>query len=181
MEQQHNQKMAPLDTHLEQTGHHSAGVAARLVLYVCAELDGLAHDVALQIRRGCQDDVATFHKLVVELLGDGHGVGLLQDRRDRSVGSRESGSLQEKRFKTEQKYLQRTSNMAMPQTTGLNSPSPQFYCPINLLSPNPKYLQAPEAVGQHVSLHENPDKSPKATHTRVRNHLESVVTARQER
>lgn len=71
--------MAPLDTHLEQTGHHSARVPAGFVLYVCAELDGLAHDVTLQVRRGCQDDVATFHKLVVELLGDRHGVGLLQD------------------------------------------------------------------------------------------------------
>lgn len=117
-----SQRMAPLDTHLEQTGHHGAGVPAGLVLYVCAELDGLAHDVALQIRRGRQDDVATFHKLVVELLGDGHSVGLLQDGTDRGVGSRESESLQENTQEIQNKQaeifaskrMQRIRNTATP-------------------------------------------------------------------
>ena len=58
------------DAYLEQTGYHGPGVPARFVLYVRAELDCLPHDVPFQIRGGSQDNVATFHKLVVELLRD---------------------------------------------------------------------------------------------------------------
>lgn len=93
-----SQRITLSDAHLEQTGHHSSSVPARFVLYVRAELDRLPHNVPFQIRRGGQDNVATFHKLVVEFLGDRHSVGLLQDSRETEMLARESHRASRKTF-----------------------------------------------------------------------------------
>lgn len=65
-------------SYLDQAGHDGARIAAGFILNLCSQVDDLPHHVALEVRRGRHDHVASFHKFVAELLCDGCNVRLLQ-------------------------------------------------------------------------------------------------------